>query len=86
MTSFRGVPLQCTVDTASIWKGGVLRFWLISYQIWSQGPFQLRHLNFFGPLGVQRGPQGGHKGVNRGHFGPLQKLLISSMFFSCKLQ
>ena len=31
--------LQCTVDTASILKGGVLRFGLISYQIWSQGPF-----------------------------------------------
>ena len=78
-----GIP-HCTVDTASIWKGGVLRFGLISYQIWSQGPFlgPTKIPEFFGtpggPGGVPRGVIGG---VIRGHFGPLQKLLISSTFF-----
>ena len=76
------------MDTASIWKGGyyVLGLFLIKYGLRGPSLDQLRHLNFLGPLGVQGGPQGGHKGVKRGHFGPLQKLLISSTFFSCKQQ
>ena len=72
------------MDTASIWKGGVLCFGLISYQIWSQGPFHgpAKTPEFFGTPG---GP-GDHKGVKKGHFGPLQKLLIYSTFYSCKQQ
>ena len=70
-------------------EGGVLRFGLISYQIWSQGPFlgPTKTPEFFGtPWGPGGVPRGGQKGVKRGHFGPLQKLLISSTFSSCKQQ
>ena len=52
---------QCTVDTPSIWKEGVLRFGLISYQTWSQGPFlgPTKILEFFGTPGDPRGSPGG---------------------------
>ena len=62
----------------------VLGLFLIKYGLRGPSLDQLRHLNFLGPLGVQGGPQGGQKGVKMGHFGPLQKLLISSTFFSRK--
>ena len=66
--------IQCTVDTASIWKGGVLRFGLISYQIWSQGPFlgPTKALEFFGTPGGPGGvPRGVIKGSKMTPFDPL---------------